>query len=158
VAPPPQGQRDAADQTGAGEAGETCVIVAAGAVVVDDRGRVLLVRRGHAPSAGEWTLPGGRVEAGETPEAAVVRELREETALAGRVVASLGVVTLTREGATYAIHEYLVECLDAASEPSAARAGDDAADVRWVAPDALVALGVRPDAIAVIRRGLLGNR
>jgi 8-oxo-dGTP diphosphatase len=168
VAPLPQGQRDPTDETDeTRETDETEVsdttdvtdttgaVVAAGAVVFDDRGRVLLVRRGHAPSAGEWTLPGGRVEAGETPEAAVVRELREETALVGRVVASLGVVTLTREGTTYAIHEYVVECLDEASEPSA---GDDAADVRWVAPDALAALGVRADAIAVIRRGLLGNR
>jgi mutator protein MutT len=124
-------------------------IVAAGAVVVDAEGRVLLIRRGHAPSVGEWTLPGGRVEPGETPEDAVVRELREETSLDGRVSASLGVVTLAREGAAYAIHEYLVH-VDA---PGSARA-DDAADARWVAPGDLEGLGVRDDAIAVIRRGL----
>jgi 8-oxo-dGTP diphosphatase len=136
VTAPPQAERSA--------------IVAAGAVVVDAGGRVLLVRRGHAPSAGEWTLPGGRVEPGEPPEAAVVRELYEETALVGCVAAALEVVTLARDGVTYVIHEYLVSV----SNPEAARAGDDAADVRWVDPDALTALGVRPDAEAVLRQGL----
>ncbi len=78
---------------------EPRLVVAAGAVVFDGLGRVLLVRRGHAPSLGEWTLlPGGRVEPGESPEAAVVRELREETALDGRVIASLGVVAVVGAG------------------------------------------------------------
>jgi 8-oxo-dGTP diphosphatase len=127
-------------------------IVAAGAVAVDRAGRVLLVRRGHAPSAGEWTLPGGRVEPGEAPEAAVLRELREETALAGQVVAPLEVVTLAREGTTYVIHEYLVRV----EGPGVA--GDDAAELRWIGPGevdaALAALAVRADAAAVIRAGL----
>jgi mutator protein MutT len=134
----------------AGRSEEIPVVVAAGAVVVDPEGRVLLVRRGHAPSAGEWTLPGGRVEANETPEDAVVRELREETALTVRVLAALGVVTLEREGATYVIHEFLVH----AEAPAAARAGDDAADLRWVAPDSIASLGVRADAVAVVEKGL----
>ena len=76
--------------------------MAAGVVVVDPIERVLLVRRGRPPAAGEWTLPGGRVEDGESPEAAAVRELREETAIDGRVVASLGVVEIEREGVRYA--------------------------------------------------------
>src|ERR1019366_8751461 len=104
--------------------------------------------------AGEWTLPGGRVEAGETPEVAVVRELREETALEGRVVASLGVVTVAREGETYAIHEYLVRPAKPSRANAGVRAGDDAADVRWVEAGELAALGVRSDAVAVIERGL----
>jgi mutator protein MutT len=129
------------------------IVVAAGAVAVDGEGRVLLVRRGHAPSVGEWTLPGGRVEPGETPEAAIVRELREETALAGRVLAALGVVTLAREGTTYVIHEYLVGV-----EGTGATAGDDAAELRWVGPEdidgALDALAMRADAARVIHDGL----
>ena len=52
-----------------------------GAVVVDAAGRLLLIRRGHAPSAGLWSVPGGRVEAGESLTEAVVREVREETGL-----------------------------------------------------------------------------
>ena len=55
---------------------ELCV----GAVVVQD-GELLLIRRGHGPAAGSWSVPGGRVEAGELRAEAVVREVREETGL-----------------------------------------------------------------------------
>jgi 8-oxo-dGTP diphosphatase len=128
-------------------------VVAAGAVVVDVSLRVLLVRRGRAPAEGEWTLPGGRVEEGETPEAAVLRELREETALEGRIVAPLGVVTIERDQVRYAIHEYLVTPWPEAAD-APLRAGDDAADVRWASRDELEALGVRADAVAVVEHGL----
>ena len=55
--------------------------VAVGAVIVDDD-HLLLIRRGHGPAAGKWSVPGGRVERGETLAEAVVREVREETGLA----------------------------------------------------------------------------
>ena len=57
---------------------EVCV----GAIALDDD-RLLLIRRGHGPAAGEWSIPGGRVEAGETLAEAVVRELVEETGIEG---------------------------------------------------------------------------
>ena len=129
-------------------------IAAVGAVVVDRDGRVLLVRRGRAPSAGSWTLPGGRIERGEAPEAAIARELCEETALAVRVVCTLGTVTIVREGTAYAIHEYLVVPVGG----TAARAGDDAADVRWVARNEVEQAGVAAEAVDVLDRGLAEAR
>jgi 8-oxo-dGTP diphosphatase len=128
------------------------VVVAAGAVVIDASRRLLLVRRGRPPSEGEWTLPGGRVEDGEAPETAVLRELLEETALEARVVAALGVVTIERDGVRYDIHEYLVVPLPGTT--ATLRAGDDAADARWCSRDELDALGVRADAVAVVDQAL----
>jgi mutator protein MutT len=124
--------------------------IAVGAVVVEPGGRVLLIRRARPPGLGHWTLPGGRLEAGETLEAAVVRELREETGLEGRVVCELGVVVIEREGYSFAIHEYLLEAVSRGP----LSAGDDAAEARWVATGDLEALGVLPDALAVILRGV----
>jgi ADP-ribose pyrophosphatase YjhB (NUDIX family) len=134
--------------------------VVVGAVVLDGGGRVLLVRRGRPPSAGSWSLPGGHVEAGEALEAAIVREVLEETAVRARVVCALCVVPVAREGYAYSIHEHLLVPLDPTAEP---RAGDDAADARWVDPGEAVAMGLRSDAHAVVagavaearRRGLL---
>jgi len=125
-------------------------IVAVGAVCLGPDGRVIVIRRGRPPSEGAWTLPGGRVEPGETLDRAVVREVREETALETRVVCALGPVTIEREGRRYVIHEHLVVPVD----DTPPRAGDDAADVRWVSRDALSGLGVRPDAIAVVDQAL----
>jgi 8-oxo-dGTP diphosphatase len=123
---------------------------AVGTVVLDARGRVLLVYRGRPPAAGTWTLPGGRVEAGESPEAAIVRELREETALETAIVSPLGEVTIEREGTTFRVQEYLVVPLDE-RDP---RPGDDAADLRWAWLGELGDLGVLADAIAVVKRSL----
>lgn len=129
--------------------------VAVGAVVLDAGGRVLLVRRGRPPSAGAWSLPGGHVEPGESLKAAIAREVLEETAVRARVVCALCVVPIAREGYAYSIHEHLLVPLEAAAEP---RAGDDAADARWVEPAEAAAMGLRPDAQAVVARGLAEAR
>ena len=94
-----------------------------GAVVHDARGRLLMIKRGHPPSPGKWSLPGGRVEAGESDAAAVARELREETGLEVTCGALAGVVVRGE----FEIHDYFCSVVGGLLRP-----GDDAADVRWV--------------------------
>lgn len=101
--------------------------VAVGAVA--RRGdELLLVRRGHGPGAGEWSVPGGRVESGETLAEAVVRELEEETGLLGVCGPFLGWVERLGDDHHFVILDFEVTVLDR-DEP---RAGDDAAEARWV--------------------------
>jgi 8-oxo-dGTP diphosphatase len=108
-----------------------------GAVVHDAHGRLLMVRRGTPPGRGLWSVPGGRVEPGETGVEAVVREVLEET---GLCVVPTGVAgTVERSGlggATYVIEDF-VAVLATGTEPGAIRAGDDADDVGWFDADEL---------------------
>lgn len=108
-----------------------------GAIIKDADGRLLLIKRGHPPGAGLWSLPGGRVEAGESDRAAVIREVREETGLAVAPGAFIGAVE--RPGLDEAVLD--IRDYEAAVTGGELAAGDDAADVRWA--DAAV-LGVLP--------------
>jgi 8-oxo-dGTP diphosphatase len=101
--------------------------VAVGAVVVVD-GRLLLVRRGRGPAAGDWSVPGGRVEPGETLAEAVVRELAEETGLEGVCGELVGWVERIGDDHHFVILDFWATLLDE-REPVA---GDDAAEVAWV--------------------------
>ena len=107
--------------------------IAVGAVCVRD-GRLLVVRRGRGLGAGRWSLPGGRVESGETLAAAVRRELREETSLAVSVGALCGIAERISDRAHYVIVDYWVRA------EGTAVAGDDAAEVAWVDRRGLEAL------------------
>ncbi len=99
-----------------------------GAVVHDDDHRLLMVRRANAPGAGRWSLPGGRVERGETDADAVRREVHEETGLEVFVGRHVGTVELPGpDGTIYDVRDYA-----AAVTGGRLRAGDDAADARWV--------------------------
>lgn len=103
------------------------VIRCVGAVAHDDRGRLLLIQRGHPPDTGKWTLPGGRVERGETDEQAIVRELAEET---GLVVATDGLCGQLRRAhgdVVYDIYDYWCRVVGGHLE-----SGDDAAGVAWL--------------------------
>jgi 8-oxo-dGTP diphosphatase len=99
-----------------------------GALVHDDAGRLLVVRRAREPAAGRWSVPGGRVRPGESDHAAVEREVLEETGL--HVLVGMRVGTVQRkgpQGTVYDIRDYACS-LAAATSPVA---GDDAAEVRW---------------------------
>lgn len=102
-------------------------ILAVGAVVVD-HDRLLLVRRGRGPAAGAWSVPGGRVEAGETLAEAVTRELREETGLDGVCGPLIGWVERFFPDEHYVILDFEVT-LVGDDQPVA---GDDAAGAAWV--------------------------
>ncbi|NNE74053.1 MAG: NUDIX domain-containing protein [Acidimicrobiales bacterium] len=102
---------------------EVCV----GAVAVR-YGRLLLVQRATDPGAGLWSLPGGRVEAGELMVMATVRELREETGLDGLCGGVVGWVERIDDDHHFVIVDFEVEIL-AGQEP---RAGSDASAVEWV--------------------------
>lgn len=102
-------------------------------VLIDDRNRLLLVKRGVAPRQGMWCLPGGFMETGETPEQTAVRELQEETGLTGRINTLIGATT--SPGTLYEsilVIGYLVTRFS-----GSAMAGDDASDVNFFKKDHL---------------------
>ncbi|WP_329051842.1 NUDIX domain-containing protein [Amycolatopsis sp. NBC_01488] len=93
-----------------------------GGIAFDSYGRLLLIRRANDPGSGQWSLPGGRVEPGETDKEAVIRELREETGL--DVIPGTLVGSVIR--GPYAIFDYRCEVAG-----GVLTAGDDASDARW---------------------------
>jgi len=109
--------------------------LAVSAVAVQD-GALLMVQRGHAPGAGRWSIPGGRVEAGESIVAAVVRELREETGLDGVCGRLIGWTEQMGVDHHFVILGHEATVLDDRSPA----AGDDASDARWVPFDSLPTL------------------
>jgi 8-oxo-dGTP diphosphatase len=118
-----------------------------GAVVRGNDGRLLLVRRGQAPSAGTWSLPGGRVEPGESDAEAVIRELHEETGLRVRPGALVGSVRVPApDGEVYDIHDYAAEVVG-----GTLAAATDASDARWVAADELTDLPCSPGLVEALR-------
>jgi 8-oxo-dGTP diphosphatase len=107
-----------------------------GAVVFDHAGRLLLVRRAHEPGRGRWSVPGGRVEPGETDYQAVIREVAEETGLAVEITRLLGAVQRPApQGAVFDIHDYRCRVTGGTLQ-----AGDDAGDARWCDAKTLASL------------------
>lgn len=128
-------------------------VVGVGAVIVKDD-RALIVKRGHEPRKGEWSLPGGRVELGESLVDAVRREIREETGLevdVGPVVELFDRIHHHDGRIRYhfVIVDYLCTCTG-----GTLCAGDDAEDAAWVTSEELEGYGVNAFATAVIRKGL----
>ena len=130
-------------------------IVGVGAVIVD-QGRVVLVKRGSPPLLGEWSLPGGVVELGETLRAAAEREAREETGLmvkAGEVIEVLDRIIPGAAGAPQ-YHYVLIDFL-CTVQGGELKAGGDAADARWAAESELDNYELEPPAVDVIRKAFL---
>jgi len=130
-------------------------VVGVGGIVVD-AGRVLLVKRRNPPLQGRWSLPGGRVELGETLVEAVRREVLEECGLAVSVGPLVDVVDRIHRDEAGAVehHFVLADYVCRCEVPSAAVAGSDAADLRWAEFGELADLGVAEATVDVIRHGL----
>ena len=133
---------------------EVCV----GAVVVD-AGDLLVVRRGRGPAAGEWSIPGGRVEAGETLAEAALRELREEGGVEAEMIGFLDHAEVIQRDEDSRVKHHFVICAHAArwlaGEP---QVGNEALDVRWVTEDELASLPTTPGLAGVLQKAFAVTR
>lgn len=113
-------------------------------------GRFLLVERGKEPWKGWLAFPGGGIEAGETPEQAAIRELKEETALDARALSHVITVDLALEGKAYA-KSYFLSVFRALDVSGEARPGDDAASIHWLTIAEMAAARVTDSTLDVAR-------
>ena len=125
-----------------------------GGIVLDDRDggpRLLLVLRGQEPAKGTWSVPGGRVEPGESDATATAREVREETGLTVLVGRLAGSVQRDAPGGgVYVIRDYL--CWpEPVADLAAVRGGDDAVDAAWFTPAELDELPTSPGLLEALR-------
>jgi 8-oxo-dGTP diphosphatase len=127
-------------------------VVGVGAVVLDQH-RVLLVKRGHAPLKGQWSLPGGGVEAGETLEEAAAREVLEETGVTievGPIVEVLDRISRDVDGRVE--HHFVLVDFVARPTGGVLRSASDADDAQWVPLSELEKYEVAPVTVGVIRK------
>jgi 8-oxo-dGTP diphosphatase len=128
-------------------------LVGVGAIIIED-GRVVLVKRGHPPLIGEWSIPGGVLEVGETLRAAAGREALEETGLTVETADLLGVFdrVLKDEAGRVRYHYVLIDFLCRRVSGTLEAAGD-AAEARWFTQDEASKLPLAKDTAEVIRMG-----
>jgi 8-oxo-dGTP diphosphatase len=124
----------------------TARIPCVGAVVHDDGGRILLVRRAHPPGAGLWSIPGGKVEPGEDDATAVAREVAEETGLRVEPGAALGSVERPAPGGGV----FVIADLVCRVTGGTLAAGDDAADAGWFTAAELATLPLVPGLVEAL--------
>ena len=109
----------------------------------DARGRLLLVLRANEPSRGRWSLPGGRIEPGETARAAAAREVREETGLD----VAIGELLCRADLGPYVVDDFAATVVG-----GTLAAGDDALDARWCTADEVRALPLTPNLLVELER------
>jgi len=127
--------------------------IGVGAVVIHE-GRVMLVKRGHPPLAGEWSIPGGVLEVGETVREAAAREALEETGLVVEPKELLGVFDrILRDPANKVRYHYVLIDFLCRQVGGELRAASDAAEVRWCTPAEVETLPLPKDTAEVIRLG-----
>jgi len=127
-------------------------VVGVGAVVLDGD-HVLLIKRGHAPLKGHWSLPGGGVETGETLEQAVAREVLEETGLTvevGPIVEVLDRISRDADGRVE--HHFVLVDFICRSSGGFPRGASDADDAAWVALPDLARYEVAAVTVSVIQK------
>jgi ADP-ribose pyrophosphatase YjhB (NUDIX family) len=122
-------------------------IVAVGALVFDEHGRVLLVERAQPPGAGLWSVPGGKLEGAETLAQAVTREVREETGLTVEVGALACVIERIGDDYHFVILDYLARVIG-----GTLAAASDVRAARFVSSDELAALPLTDGLVDVIIR------
>lgn len=118
-----------------------------GGVVHDDHGRLLLIQRANEPARGLWSIPGGRVELGESDAEAVAREVWEETGLEVAPGHLIGIVTR----GPFEIYDYLCR-----RTSGVVRAGDDALQARWVTAAEYDELDQRGELVELLTETLHG--
>lgn len=132
--------------------------VGVGAIIIE-QGRVVLIKRGHAPALGEWSIPGGALEAGETLREGVIREALEETGLAVEPGELLGVFdrVLRDEQQRTRYHYVLIDFLCHRKSGDLTASGD-ADDAHWFTQQELSNISLPEDTAEVIRRGFAKRR
>jgi ADP-ribose pyrophosphatase YjhB (NUDIX family) len=119
------------------------IVLGVAAVIWNARGDVLLIRRGKEPRKGQWSLPGGKLEFGESLVEGVLREVREETGLEVEILGLVDVAETIRDAAAGAAEDHFV-LIDYSARviSGTAEAASDAADARWFTLEELDALSL----------------
>jgi 8-oxo-dGTP diphosphatase len=129
-------------------------LLGVGAIIVRDE-QVLLVRRSNPPMQGEWSIPGGLVETGETTREAIIREVREETGLEIEVVKLAEVFErIVRDPDSRVQYHYVLIDYVCRATTGEAHAASDVSEVHWVNTDRLEKLAVAPETCEAIRKAL----